>query len=404
MPTSFMESIHRHIGKSKVGTRNSFDEKSKIVSSHHPRVLAQSSRFVDSEKKLKQQLRLLLEQQNTEKNHKPDNPDKSILGVKISNRYLGDDLLPYAKSKGDEQEWERQMELRKAELTKLDAQEWNEIWVQYNQAMQNYVQDEGVADRISRGSNHNINERIFGENELVQPPRGSHRWPLPSDKAGSDATILLKPAFGFHRPSQDAIFAFAEGYDLPVYLALVESLTNTGYSGDLVLSISREANLKPDVKEYLQSKNTDAGGINIVAYEVNWSCFKQSGEPADGSGEGVNHCKMNDVFGDANGNPIFDPRDPRPVATARYELYWMWSLQYVKESWLMLIDARDVWFQLHPFKELSSRGKVSGELHLFGVSLDIDMHVRCSFVLSFSNYVLLLSGKCQRCKNRHITI
>jgi len=57
------------------------------------------------------------------------------------------------------------------------------------------------------------------------------------------------------------------------------------------------------------------------------------------------------------------------VATARYELYWMWSIQYQKESWLMLIDARDVWFQLHPFKELETRGKVSGELYLFGVSL-----------------------------------
>jgi len=158
------------------------------------------------------------------------------------------------------------------------------------------------------------------------------------------------------------------GYDLSIYLAFIESLISTGFSGDVVLSISSEEKLKPDVKAYLQSKNSETGGVNIVAYEVNWTCFKRSGEAASGSNEGINHCKMNNAFGDANGSPISDPREPRPVATARYELYWMWSLQYDKESWLMLIDARDVWFQLHPFQELTSRGKVSGELHFFGVS------------------------------------
>ncbi len=374
MPVPLIKRLHRNnTGRSNNEERNRFDENNeKVPSRVKPQILAQSSRFVDSEKKLKHQLKILLEKQNTEKNQKTDNPDNSMLGVKISNRYLGDDLLPYPKSKNAEQEWERQMELRKADLSKLDAQEWNEVLDQYDQAMKSYLQHEEDAGRMSRGSNHIINERInnsvgyeknSGENESMQP---LSRWPPPDKKAGPDATILLKPAFGVHRSYRDAIFAFAEGYDLSVYLALVESLINTGYSGDLVLSISLEENLKPDVKEYLESKNTDTSGINVIAYEVNWSCFKQSGEPADGSGEGMNHCKMNDVFGDANGKPISDPRDPRPVATARYELYWMWSLQYNKESWIMLIDARDVWFQLHPFEKLSTRGKVTGELHLFG--------------------------------------
>ncbi len=374
MPVPLMKRLHRNNTlRTNDEERNRFDENSKNMPPRvKPQILAQSSRFVDSEKKLKQQLKILLEKQNTEKKQKTDN---GMLGVKISNRYLGDDLLPYPKSKGVEQEWERQMELRKAELSKLDAQEWNEILDQYNQAMKSYLQSEEDAGRISRGSNHIFDKRInnhvgyerrYGENETVQPPRVISRWQPPAEKAGPGAIILLNPAFGVHRSNQDAIFAFAEGYDLSVYLSLVESLTNTGYSGDLVLSISLEENLKPDVKKYLQSRNTDMGGINIIAYEVNWSCFKRSGEPVDGSGEGMNHCKMNDVFGDANGKPISDPRDPRPVATARYELYWMWSLQYNKDSWIMLIDARDVWFQLHPFEELSTRGKVTGELHLFG--------------------------------------
>jgi hypothetical protein len=163
------------------------------------------------------------------------------------------------------------------------------------------------------------------------------------------------------------------GYDLLIYLAFVESLVNTGYEGDVVVSISEEAKLKPGVKEYLQSKNsgTGTGGVNIVTYEVNWSCFKQSGEATTGANEGVSHCKMNNTFGDASGNSRLDPREPRPVATARYELYWMWSLQYKKHSWLMLIDARDVWFQLQPFQTLKDQGKVSGELHLFGENADV---------------------------------
>lgn len=377
MPIPLMESIHRNIGRLKGRTKKQFHETSVNFPHRQSQILVQSSRFVDSEKKLKQQLKELFEMQHAEKKHNSDNPENSILGVKVSNRYLGDDLLPYPKSKGVEQEWEREMEMRKAELTKFDEEEWNEILTQYNKVTENYVNDEGGADHISepwgRSDNESVDYGLINGESMSLHPHHSDRWPSPSEKAGPNTTILLKPTFGFHRPSQDVIFAFAEGYDLSVYLAFVESLTKTGYKGDLVFSISSEENLKPGVKEYLLSKKSEMSDVNIVAYEVNWTCFKQSGEPAAGSGEGMNHCKMNGVFGDVSGNPVLDPRDPRPVATARYEVYWIWSLQYNKESWIMLIDARDVWFQLHPFEELSRRGKISGELHLFGVRFYIIM-------------------------------
>jgi len=335
-------------------------------------MLAQPSKFVDSEKKLKQQLKQLLDKQNAEKKQHKVNPNESILGVKISTRYLGEDMLPYPNSKGNEKDWEKQMNERKKELALIDDKEYKDMKQQYNEIMEHHIE---VNDRVDHALGEDISdeERIEdNNNKAIHPPKGSTQWPSPSEKAGSDTTILLKPAFGSHRPNQDAILIFAEGYDLSIYLAFVESLLNTGYTGDLVISISNEAKLKPGVKEYLQShsNNSQTGTVNVIAYEVNWSCFKQSGETASGSGEGVNHCKMDNAFGDANGNPISDPRAPRPVATARYELYWMWSLQYNKESWLMLIDARDVWFQLHPFKELEDRGKVSGELHLFGENAD----------------------------------
>ena len=402
MPKPLMDMLHAQM-ESNNSNNNVGDTGKKAIAHHESidntessldatqRMAAQPSKFVDSEKKLKKQLLQLLEKQKPQQKHKPSNPNDSILGVKISTRYLGEDVLPYPESKGDEKEWEKKMERRKKELGKIDEADWKDMIQQYNDVMENIIHDQGgdnsdheednadhkeepISDGdISSDADADSQQQIIGDTsgdkDVMRPPKGTERWPSPSGKAGVDTTILLKPAFGSHRPASDAILVFAEGYDLSIYLALVESLISTGYSGDLVLSISNEEKLKPGVKDYLQSKNSKSGGVNIVAYMVNWSCFKQSGEVASGSNEGINHCKMDNAFGDASGNPISDPRDPRPVATARYEIYWMWSLHYNKESWLMLIDARDVWFQLQPFEELTNQGKVSGELHLFGVSL-----------------------------------
>lgn len=350
------------------------------------RMLAQPSKFVDAEKKLKQQLLHLLEKQTEEKkNHGKVDSNNSVLGVKIANRYLGEDLLPYPESKQAEGEWESKMKKRKEELQKEDEMEWKALMDQYNDVMVEYLEENEHADH--RIGLHNDEPDVKDHESKPQQPQQQQQrlsnlkpvpsddnttWPAPSKKTGDDTTIILKPAFGSHRPSSNAILVFAEGYDLSIYLSFVESLANTGYSGDVVFSISNESKLKPGVKEYLLSKsNSQSGeGVNIIAYEVEWTCFKKSGETARGTGEGINDCKMNNVFGDSAGNPIDDPREPRPVATARYELYWIWSLQYSKESWLMLLDVRDVWFQLNPFEEVNARGKVTGELHLFGENAD----------------------------------
>ena len=350
------------------------------------RMLAQPSKFVDAEKKLKQQLRHLLEKQTEEKktNRKVDvvDPNKSVLGVKISNRYLGEDLLPYPESKQAEGEWENKMNKRKEELQKEDEIEWKSLMDQYNEVMVDYLEENEHADnriglhhdeeQTDLVKDHESKQQQHPVHNFVKPVPSDDNstWPAPSKKAGNDATILLKPAFGSHRPSSNAILVFAEGYDLSIYLSFVESLASTGYSGDVVFSISNESKLKSGVKEYLLSTSNSQEGVNVIAYEVEWTCFKKSGEAAHGSGEGINDCKMNTVLGDSAGNPVDDPREPRPVATARYELYWIWSLQYSKESWLMLLDVRDVWFQLDPFEQVNTRGEVTGELHLFGENAD----------------------------------
>jgi hypothetical protein len=383
MPEPLLDRVQRQMERSKGGLTEQiaekkgtrYDESASFIDPTQ-RMLAQPSRFVNSEKKLKQQLMKLLEKQNAESKNKPKNPNDGVLGVKISNRYLGEDLLPYPDSRGDEKEWEKRVEMRKGNLERRDKQEWNEMKFQHDEAMEKYEEfyhpikhhEEAEDDNDSLDSRDG---ETSANTAPLRPPRGTGQWPSPSEKAGPGTTILLKPAFGSHRPSNDAILVFAEGYDLSIYLAFVESLKGTGYEGDLVLSISAEDKLKPDVKKYLQSVNSQADGVNVVAYEVEWSCFSQTGESVAGAREGLAHCKMNNAFGDASGNPISDPREPRPVATARYELYWIWSLHYKKESWIMLIDARDVWFQLHPFGDLISKENVSGELHLFGVSFNL---------------------------------
>lgn len=59
-----------------------------------------------------------------------------------------------------------------------------------------------------------------------------------------------------------------------------------------------------------------------------------------------------------------DPRIGRVVATLRYEWYWIWSLEYSPNSWIMLLDARDSFFQTNPFEGLPRNQ--NGLLYFFG--------------------------------------
>jgi hypothetical protein len=95
---------------------------------------------------------------------------------------------------------------------------------------------------------------------IILEDRRKRKWPSPLAMAPPDTSIILRPSFGTHRRDKDDILVFAEGYDLSVYMSFIESLSLTGYDGDLVLSIARGSKLKPHVKEYLQSINTNNKG------------------------------------------------------------------------------------------------------------------------------------------------
>ena len=227
------------------------------------------------------------------------------------------------------------------------------------------------ADAIGGASTPDDEGEEGGEDENKK--RGS--YPSPAAMAGEDAVVLLEPTFGRHRPDKNAILAFAEGYDIKIYLLFLETLRSARYRGDIVLAVSSISKLKAGVEEYLRSFaeggiNADVGGMNVVVYTVDWTCYKD-GKVASGPKEGMRRCKLNGAYGIPNPNEsderpavAEDPRDARPVATARYELYWAWSLRYNPSRWIALVDSRDTYFQSDPFEALEGgreRKKVGGD-------------------------------------------
>jgi len=219
-----------------------------------------------------------------------------------------------------------------------------------------------------------------GASELSKRPPSSERapvwteadrratFPLPTAIAGTNARVLLKALIGTHRPERDAVIAFAEGYDLRVYVLFVESLRRTGYDGDVVLSVSSPDKLAPGVEDYLRSR----AGEGLVAYSVDWDCYEKSGEKLKRRGttttnNGFSDCKIHGMYADVYGNSIDDPREARPVATARFELYWAFCLNYSPKSRILLVDVRDTYFQLNPFSGIprTSPSSPDGFLYLF---------------------------------------
>ena len=332
-------------------------------------MLAQPSSFVDGEKKLKAELRKLKERQ-------AKGMDR---GVKTLTQWLGDDI-PAWTTKENEVEWTKKVEQRKAELKAEDDKFWAKVQDHVEEekdrvqaamgkivAMKTVVvQEDEAEDTAKEGKVKKAAVTAATKKDGAEPIK---EYPSPAAMVGSDAVVILEPTFGKHRPDEDAIFAFAEGYDIKIYLAFMESLKATGFTGDVVLSVSSLDKLKPGVEKYLRAQP------NLVVYTVDWKCYTGSGKLASGPKEGMRMCQFSGMYGtsdadspDAKPQPADDPREARPVATARYELYWAWSLAYHANSWLMLIDSRDAVFQTDPFKGLpreDDEQAESGQLYFF---------------------------------------
>ena len=219
-------------------------------------------------------------------------------------------------------------------------------------------------------------EDITHKRASISNPDATNRtsFPPPSQLASSSAQVMLRPTRGVHNPEADAVFGFAEGYRLNTCVGFVESLKATGYRGDVVLSVSSTDRLATGVQKYLDA---DHGDINLVYYAIDWACWKKNGDKISAKGGrtttnyGFSDCQINGLYGD--GSQVFDdPRQPRPVATARYELYWIFCLRYAQYSRILLIDVRDTYFQRSPFEDLplttdngDGSGRSGGILRLY---------------------------------------
>jgi len=119
----------------------------------------------------------------------------------------------------------------------------------------------------------------------------------PSFMAHPNATIFIKPIFGQHRPNRDAVFAFAEQYPVEVYVQFLTSLRNSGYQGDVVLSVSTVDKMKRNVEKYLKQQSSakvvQESDIALIVYAVDWTCYHKDGTPIDHVKSGFSDCQAN---------------------------------------------------------------------------------------------------------------
>lgn len=207
---------------------------------------------------------------------------------------------------------------------------------------------------------------IAHEIEVLAP---SH-FPKPTRSLNDTSVVpVVQPTFGKHRADQDVVMAYAEGYELAYYMCFIETLRQTGFNGDIVMAIAGYELLAKNVVDYLKSQE------NVIVYIHELQCFESDGftpskrKMKRGSLDIFQMCLLDDVYGwkDEEGNVIKTAKDPRigrVVATLRYEWYWIWTLQYNPSSWIMLVDARDTFFQTNPFEGLPRNQ--NGLLYFFG--------------------------------------
>jgi hypothetical protein len=225
---------------------------------------------------------------------------------------------------------------------------------------------------------------------------GPTSFPKPSAKAAESRTRTdeivnyFSPTFGTHRYDQDAVLLFAAEYDLKTYILFLSTLRETGYSGDVVMAISKLDWADQYVRDYLSHDP------HVIVYVAAFTCYNAENEAVDSMKGGMRVCKCHNLYGrkEKKGDkdkitPLQDPRPARTVPTTRYELYWIWATHYSKHSWLMLIDARDSVFQTNPFDRVPREpdpNRGDGLLFFFGVRFS-RYSVLCSWLLGCGSYL-----------------
>eukprot|EP00544_Gedaniella_sp_CCMP2646_P010877 CAMPEP_0202496900 /NCGR_PEP_ID=MMETSP1361-20130828/21314_1 /ASSEMBLY_ACC=CAM_ASM_000849 /TAXON_ID=210615 /ORGANISM="Staurosira complex sp., Strain CCMP2646" /LENGTH=303 /DNA_ID=CAMNT_0049128345 /DNA_START=251 /DNA_END=1162 /DNA_ORIENTATION=+ len=131
----------------------------------------------------------------------------------------------------------------------------------------------------------------------------------------------------------------ANGYQLPDLILFVTSLLETGYNGDLVISLS---DIKPETLAYFRYHKD-----RIILYDIGIRCRR--------------FCQV-DLYRDKNGSLLVDPRKKRQVAQLRFEIFWAWTQLYSSTTRVFFTDSRDVYFHRNPFENLPT---MTTTLHVF---------------------------------------
>eukprot|EP00596_Hydrurales_sp_CCMP1899_P008817 CAMPEP_0119038748 /NCGR_PEP_ID=MMETSP1177-20130426/7850_1 /TAXON_ID=2985 /ORGANISM="Ochromonas sp, Strain CCMP1899" /LENGTH=354 /DNA_ID=CAMNT_0007001729 /DNA_START=487 /DNA_END=1551 /DNA_ORIENTATION=- len=173
--------------------------------------------------------------------------------------------------------------------------------------------------------------------------------PIPTEGA--------KPLFGENHDGGDAIFAVACNYPKEYYQRFVGSLRKIGYNGDIVLAVSPPKKMKRGVAAYIKA-------MKVVAYGFDLDCV------------GKDNCRLKDEF-----LGYSDPRPSRTFANIRYALYEYWLRQYSDQSYIMILDFRDTYFQGNPFSTLGPvRARVPKyDLRMFAENHQVKSIGKCSF-------------------------
>jgi hypothetical protein len=214
---------------------------------------------------------------------------------------------------------------------------------------------------------HSKEVQVLGPSSFPKP--SNYHKTHPTD----DIVINLQPVFGKHRRDQDVVMAFAAEYPLKTFVIFIESLRDTGFTGDIVLAVHELDLRQDDIKEYLSQ------APNVVIYAPKQQCYNAENEEVESVKGGMRICQCHHLYGRRQGGSLAnvtalpDPRPARTVAVTRYELYWIFTRNYNPQQWILLVDARDTYFQTNPFTDVPRQtdpSVQSGVLYFFGENVD----------------------------------
>ena len=143
----------------------------------------------------------------------------------------------------------------------------------------------------------------------------------PQDIANKNAKVVLQPTLGQHTNTHDAVFGIADGVPLPQLVLFVTTLRESGFKGDIVLSVSARDKLTNETWSFLeyhaQHRMVVYEGVGLYSQKR----VRRRGDKGIKYVETINAVTLTGLYMDAKKEEkLIDPRKARPMDTARYEV------------------------------------------------------------------------------------